>query len=124
MSLYERAGTSNLVRPPLVVGLSMFWGTTRCGASKLFTAFRSLPVRTDETSTLVGDLSCQLISTECAFDKSRLSTNTATFPVCWSIVPATSRYATSPIPATSYVGDSTRTLRIEPRANCSAQLYG
>ena len=61
--VYERGGNSNLVRDAVVEGLSAGWGATRCGASKLLEAFRSVPVKTVEVSTRLGERFCQLIST-------------------------------------------------------------
>src|SRR5437667_3979878 len=94
ITVYERAGTSNLVRPPVVEGLSNVCGATCLGASKLLKAFKSVPLRTLETSTWPGIMSCQLISTTCGFERSRFRTKIASFPSPGSMVPATSRYGT------------------------------
>src|SRR5690242_390016 len=122
MTVYERAGTSNLVRPADVTGFSKACGATRRGSSKVLNALRSLPVRTVEFSNFPGDLSCQLISTTCGFVRSRLRMKTDTLPFSGLRVPATSRYATVPISETSYVGDSTNIFSTLPWAHCNAQL--
>jgi hypothetical protein len=54
ITVYERAGTSNLVLLPETDGLGKFCGATFWGDWKLFTALRSSPVRTEADLTLVG----------------------------------------------------------------------
>jgi hypothetical protein len=61
--VYDRAGTSKVVREPLDEGLAKVCGATRFGFSKLFDAFRSSPVITHEDATLEGALSSHVIST-------------------------------------------------------------
>ena len=63
ITVYDRAGTSNVVREPLDDGLANACGATRFGFSKLFDALRSSPVITHEDATPEGALSSHVIST-------------------------------------------------------------
>src|SRR5579883_3201844 len=124
MIVYDRGGTSNLVRPFAVEGFSNGCGLTRSGASKPLTAFRSSPVNTCEAATRVFAVSSHTTSTWRDFDRSRFRMNNAVLPSPGLIVAAASMYATAFIWGTSYVGDSISRLSTLPRAYCSAQLYG
>src|SRR5215472_1485170 len=94
ITAYDRAGTSNLVRPPLAAGTVKLWGATRFGAAKLLDAFRSSPVSNEPDMTRPGAVSSQTISTSCDFDKSRFRMNRDSFPFSRFSDPATSMYAT------------------------------